>query len=50
VFSYTVADDRVGREKKRKDIGKEFYRRDSIRKYSYRETLLCHLSSEEILE
>jgi hypothetical protein len=45
-----VTDDRVGRNKKRKDNGKIF-RRDFIRKFSYHETLLCHLCSEpEILE
>ncbi len=35
VYPYTVKDDRVGRNKKRKDNGKEFFRRDCIRKFSY---------------
>ena len=50
MYPYTVTDDRVGRNKKRKDNGKEFFRRDCMRKFSYHETLLCYLSSEEILE
>ncbi len=35
VYPYTVADDRVERDKKRKDNGKEFFRRDCIRKFSF---------------
>ncbi len=46
---YTVTDDWVGRNKKRKDNGKEFFRRDCMRKFSYHETLLCYLCSEEFL-
>ncbi len=36
VYPYTVTDDRVGRDKNRKDNGKEFSRRDCscIRKFS----------------
>jgi hypothetical protein len=43
VYPNTETDDRVGRDKKRKDNGKEF-------SFSYHETLLCHLCSEEIPE
>jgi hypothetical protein len=50
VYPLRGADDRVGRNKKRKDNGKLFFRRDCIRKFSYHETFLCYLSSEEILE
>jgi hypothetical protein len=35
MYPYTVTDDRVGRSKKRKDDGKEFFRRDCMRKFSY---------------
>ena len=37
VYPYTVTDDLVGRDKKRKDNGKEFSERDCIRKFSYHE-------------
>jgi hypothetical protein len=50
MYPYTVTDDRVGRNKKRKDNGKDFFRRDCMRKFSYHETFLCHLCSEDILE
>ncbi len=50
MYPCTVTDDRVGRSKKRKDNGKECFRRDCMRKFSYHETLLCHLWSEDILE
>ena len=50
LYPYTVTDDRVGRNKKRKDNVKEFFRRDCTRNFSYHETLLCHLCSKEILE
>ena len=50
MYPYTVTDDRVGRNKNRKDNGKEFFRRDCMRKFSYHETLLYHLYSEDILE
>jgi hypothetical protein len=50
MYPYTVTDDRVGRSKKRKDNGKEFFRRECMRNFSYHETLLCHLYSEDILE
>jgi hypothetical protein len=50
MYPYTVTDDRVGRSKKRKDNGKEFFRRDCMRNFSYHETLLSHLCSENILE
>ncbi len=50
VYPYTVTDDWVGRDKKSKDNGKESFRRDCIRTFSYHETLLCYLCSEDILE
>ncbi len=37
VYPYTVTDDRVGRDKKRKDNGREFSPRNCIRKFSYHE-------------
>jgi hypothetical protein len=40
VYPYTVTDDRVGRDKKRKDNGKEFSRRGCIRKFSYHQGVL----------
>ena len=40
VYPYTVTNDQVGRNKKRKDNGKEFFRRDYIRRFSYHETLV----------
>jgi hypothetical protein len=40
VYPYTVTDDRVGRNKNRKDNGTEFSRRYCIRKFSYHETLI----------
>jgi hypothetical protein len=48
MYPYTVTDDRVGRNVKRKDNCKEFFRRDCVRKFSYYETVLCHLCSEDI--
>jgi hypothetical protein len=51
VYLYTVTDDRVGRDNGKEGITvKNFPRRDCIRKFSYYETLLCHLCSEEIPE
>jgi hypothetical protein len=50
MYPYTVTDDRVGRNKNRKDNGKEFFRRDCMRKFSYHETLLCHFFSEDMFE
>ena len=50
MYPYTVTDDRVGRNKKRKDNGKKNFRRDCMRKFSYHENFLCHLCSEDILE
>jgi hypothetical protein len=50
MYPYTVTDDRVGRNEKRKDDSKESFRRGCMRKFSYHETLLCHLCSEDILE
>jgi hypothetical protein len=41
--STDVTDDQIGRDKKRKDNGKDFSRRDCIRKFSYHETLCCDL-------
>ena len=43
MYPYTVTDDRVGRNKKRKDNGKEFFLRDRMRKFSYHETLVLFM-------
>ena len=48
MYPYTVTDDRVERNKKRKDNGKEFFRR-GMRKFSYHETLLCHICSNVLM-
>ncbi len=45
---YTVTDDRVGRDKKRKDNGKEFF--EIVLGNLVITRLLCHLCSEEIPE
>ncbi len=37
---YSVTDDRVGRNKTRKDNGKESFRQECMGKFSYHETLL----------
>ena len=49
---YTVTDDRVGRDKKRKDNGKEFFPRlyEIVLGNLVITRLLCHLCSEEIPE
>jgi hypothetical protein len=46
-----VTDDRVGRDKKRKDNGKEFFPDEIVSgNIVYHAILLCHLCSEEIPE
>ena len=49
VYPYTVTDDRLGRNMKRKDNGKGSFPRDCIRKFSYHE-IFVHLCSKEVSE